>query len=461
MTPRIRAFLLAATSVTGVFVLCASAEPENPPAAAAGAPYPIDLATTLQLAGARSVDVQIARTQLAAAEANVTSAFSQLIPSLSATAGVRRHAGLTQDVVGNVIEADKDLRGIAGGVDLQVELGQGLYGALAARQARTAAGQGLETARQDAVVRAAEAYFDLLTAQASEAVAAEALSISQDYESQLHRAVEAGIALKGEELRVGVQTRRNRLALQQASERRQLLAARLVEALRLEPGVALVARDSELAPLSLADASRDVATLVSEALAARPELHEAQALVRAADEARKGAVYGPLVPTLLGQAAFGTIDGGRDGGPTNGGGARDYVAAIGWRFGPGGILDLGRMRLARVRLQEAGWKLEQLKDEIGRQVAEARVGVLSKQEQLETARAALDTAREALQLARGRKQFEVGDVLENILAEQDQTRSRQDFVRVLGEYDKAQYALARALGRLGSAASPKGPVGGP
>jgi hypothetical protein len=42
----------------------------------------------------------------------------------------------------------------------------------------------------------------------------------------------------------------------------------------------------------------------------------------------------------------------------------------------------------------------------------------------------------------------VAVVLENILAEQDQTRARQDYVRAIGEYDKAQYALSRAVGRL-------------
>ena len=52
-------------------------------------------------------------------------------------------------------------------------------------------------------------------------------------------------------------------------------------------------------------------------------------------------------------------------------------------------------------------------------------------------------------LARGRREFGWGVVLENILAEQDQTRARQDYVRAVGEYDKAQYELMRALGRLG------------
>jgi len=40
------------------------------------------------------------------------------------------------------------------------------------------------------------------------------------------------------------------------------------------------------------------------------------------------------------------------------------------------------------------------------------------------------------------------------LAEQDQTRARLDYVRAIGEYDKAQYALGRALGGLGREGAP-------
>jgi len=117
---------------------------------------------------------------------------------------------------------------------------------------------------------------------------------------------------------------------------------------------------------------------------------------------------------------------------------------------PGAPRGLGQQQPPALRpRQEARWNVEKLKDSIARQVVEARTRALSQQEQLETAKEALAAAEQGLELARGRKEFEVGVVLENILAEQDQTRARQDYARALGEYDKAQYALLRALGRLG------------
>jgi len=183
--------------------------------------------------------------------------------------------------------------------------------------------------------------------------------------------------------------------------------------------------------------------------------------VHVAEQAEKGAVYGPLIPTVGGQAFFGALGGGKDNGPTTFGGSRDYVAAIGWRLGPGGLFDVGRIRSTRARREEAQWNVEKLKDSVARQVVEARTRLLSQQEQLDTAKEALTAAEQGLELARGRKEFEVGVVLENILAEQDQTRTRQDYARALGEYEKAQYGLSRALGRLGNQVPSAAPSNGP
>lgn len=425
-----------------------------------GTPYPIDLATTLRLAGANGLDIQIARERLQAAKANVTSAAIQFLPWLSTGPAYRRHGGLIQDVVGNIVEADKNSHTLGATINLQVDVGDAIYRTLAARQARLAAEQGLDAQRQETLVRTAQAYFDLLVGQAVVAVAVDALAISRDYESQLHRAVEAGIALKGDELRVRVQTQRNQLALQQATEQRRILAARLAEALRLDPTTDLAAEDRELAPLALFPTTEALDALVSEAVGARPEIKEANALVQAATHTEKGAVYGFLVPTIIGQTFLGGLGGGRNAGPSAFGGSRDYLAAIGWRLGPGGLFDIGRIRSTRARRAEAQWNVEKVRDNVARQVVEARTRVLSQQEQMETAKQALAAAEQGLALARGRKEFEVGVVLENILAEQDQTRARQDYARALGEYDKAQYVLSRALGRLGTQVPNEGATSG-
>jgi outer membrane protein TolC len=81
-------------------------------------------------------------------------------------------------------------------------------------------------------------------------------------------------------------------------------------------------------------------------------------------------------------------------------------------------------------------------------VVEALARVQSQEQQMRAAKEGLDAADQALALTEGRRQFEVGIVLENILAQQDQARARQDYARTLGEFNKAQYGLSRALGLL-------------
>src|SRR5687767_9866915 len=67
-------------------------------------PALIDLPTALQLAGARSLDIQIARERLAEARANKESAVWQFFPWLAPGFSYRRHDNLIQDVSGNVID---------------------------------------------------------------------------------------------------------------------------------------------------------------------------------------------------------------------------------------------------------------------------------------------------------------------------------------------------------------------
>jgi hypothetical protein len=56
----------------------------------------IDLPTTLRLAGARNLDVQIARERLAEARANLDASVWQFFPRIPAGAGYRRHEILSR-----------------------------------------------------------------------------------------------------------------------------------------------------------------------------------------------------------------------------------------------------------------------------------------------------------------------------------------------------------------------------
>lgn len=404
-------------------------------------PYPIDLPTALRLAGAQNLDIKIAREKLAEARANQSGADFQFFPSLSPGITYFQHDGNIQDVAGNINDVHKYSYAAGGALAAQVNFGDAIYKSLAAKQLTRAAGHGLEAQTQDSVLAAAQGYFDLAFAQAAVGVAQESVKISAGYEAQIQSAVEAGIAFKGDALRVRVQTERNRLALRQAAEQQRVAAARLAQILHLDPAVELAAQDSDLAPLALIATNAALDSVVQQTLANRPELKQSQALAAAARDARNGATYGPLIPSLGAQAFWGGLGGGKSGGSDSFGGQEDYVVGLSWRIGPGGLFDSSRIHSSEARLNVAKLDSEKLHDDLARQAVEAFTRWQALGEQLGTAQRALAAAEEGLRLAEQRKEFAVGVVLETIQAEQDLTQARLDYANVVAEFNKAQYAL--------------------
>ena len=409
--------------------------------------YLIDLPTVLRLANAQNLDIQLARERLKEAKANHESAVELFFPWISPGVVYRRHENQIQDVVGNIIDADKQSYSVGGALTAQVDLGDAVYKSLAAQQLIDAADHALESQRQDSTLAAAQGYYDLAKAKVTVDVFDEALHISQDYQKQLHDAVGIGIAFKGDELRVQTQTERYRITQRQALEQQRVAAARLAQTLHLEASVELVPQDADLVPLALVDTRVPLDSLVQQALDSRPELKQSQALVTAARDAKNGTVYGPLIPTIGAQAFAGGLGGGKNNSTGNFGQSEDYFVGLGWRIGPGGLFDVGRVHASKARLETARLSGAKIKDEITRQVVESHVRTQSLQDQLAATKQNLATASETLRLTRERKQFGVGVVLEDLQAQQELTRARADYLTVIAEYNKAQYALGKAIGR--------------
>jgi outer membrane protein TolC len=414
-----------------------------------GTADPIDLPTTLRLAGARNLDIQIARQSLNEAEANRQSAVEQFFPWVAPGIGYHRRDGMAQAIPSGVI-SDAHFQSYSPGATLsaQIPLGDAIYNSLAAKQLVKVCDQALETQRQNIILAAAQAYFDLVKAKALVQVVREAIQISQDYQRQLHDAVGAGIAFRGDELRVQSQTEHYRISLEQALEQERLAGVNLARVLHLDSTVALAAQDTGLTPLTLVTTNAALASLVEQALHLRPELKQSQAFLAASRTAKNGTVYGPLIPSIGAQVFGGGLGGGPDGGPSNFGAEGDYAVGLTWRIGPGGLFDSGRIKASKARLASAHLADAKLKDIIVSQVVANLVRMNSTAAQIQLAERNLATATETLRLTRERKQFGVGLVLEDIQAQQALTQARSDYVTAVAEYDKAQYEVTKATGGL-------------
>jgi len=428
----------------------ATAQDPSPPGSA-DSTYPIDLATVLRLAGAQNLDVQLARGAVDEAQANYTSAVERFLPSLVPSASYLSHTGRDQRVEGPLLDVSKHSDTTGAYLTAQIPVGDAIFSALQAHQLVAASDAGASAQERDSALVAAQQYFDLVRARALVGVVGDALSISQSYELQLNEAVRIGIAFKGDAFRVQTQTQRLQLDLTRARQQQRLSATRLVQTLHLEPLLELIPAEREPAPLALADLSKSPKELIRAALESRPELARSTALIAAAEQSRRGAIYGPLIPTIGGQAFAGEFNGGGDvrvnSITANGGGSRqDYAVGLSWKIGPGGLFDWGRIRASGARLTAAQLSDEKLRDQISREVVDAYTQVQSLFEQLRAARLNLSSAEETLRLTRHRKELGVGIVLEDIQAQQELLKARTDYVGIVTQLNQEQYGLMRSVG---------------
>jgi len=416
--------------------------------AAAETNHPVDLPTVLRLAGAQNLDVQIARERLREAEAQRDAAVQGFFPWLTPGIGYRRHDGRIQDIVGTVFDASKQQLTPGANIEARLELGEAWFRVLAARQLAKAADHAVTVQQQETITAAALGYFELVKASATAAVAQEGARVALDYADQLQRGVELGLIFKGDALRARGQAERNQLAILQARMQQRVAAARLAQLLRLDPAVTLAPADNELLPITLTATNAALDSLVAQALNARPELKQGSALTAAAARQQEAVTVGPLFPTLGAQAFVGALGGGHNNDMESFAGSASTALTLGWRFGPGGLFDSAREKNVKARLAATSLAAEKMKDEVIRQVVEAHTQVHSFHDQLATLRRALAASEEAFRLTRERKDRGFGVVLENIFAEQEVTRARSDYVAAVAEFNKAQYALRRALGQV-------------
>lgn len=408
----------------------------------------IDLPAALRLAGAQNLDVQIAREKAAEARAAEESAVERFFPWVAPGVTYRRHDNAIQNTEGLVEDVHKQSYAAGGTVAAQTDMGDAIFRSLEAHQLTKAARHGLEAQRQETILAAAHGYFDLVATRAAVGVGREALRVSSDYAEEISRAVNAGVAFKGDALRVKVQQQRDQIALRRAEENARLASARLVQILHLDPSVELVPRDANVVPLSIVSADTPPGDLVAQALAARPETQQSAALLHAAEHARNGTIYGPLIPSVGGLAFFGGLGGGMNGETGHFGESEDYAVTLAWRVGPGGLFDFGNIHAQQARLRGAALTADRLVDQVANEVITNQTRVQSLADQIATAKESLSDAAEALRLGQERKEFGVGAVLETIVAAQDLARARNDYLKLVTDYNKTQYALLRALGRL-------------
>ena len=126
---------------------------------------PINLATAMQLAGVRPLDIEAATVQVRQSLALQLQARALLIPTLNGGVDYFRHDGVQQNIfrVPN-FQKDRQSLFVGGGPSLFVGLTDAIFNPLAARRVVAARQADVQTARNDVLFTVSQAFFDLQSA---------------------------------------------------------------------------------------------------------------------------------------------------------------------------------------------------------------------------------------------------------------------------------------------------------
>jgi outer membrane protein TolC len=127
---------------------------------------PINLATAMQLAGARPLDIAVATQQVELALAVQLQAKALWIPTLNAGLDYFRHDGVLQNIfTGPNFRKGRQSFLVGGGPSLFVGLADAIFQPLAARRVVDSRRADLQASRNDSLLTVAQAFFDLQTAR--------------------------------------------------------------------------------------------------------------------------------------------------------------------------------------------------------------------------------------------------------------------------------------------------------
>ncbi len=432
--------------------------------------HPITLATALRLAGARPLDVRIADQQVAVAARQYDRAKLLWLPNIVTGIDYFRHEGGQQNFAGDIVRSSRGSFAVGVGPNAVVSLTDAIYAPLAARQDLLARHAIRQAAENDVTLAVAEAYFLVQQARAELAGADLAAAKAGEVAVKAERLAD-GLAPPLEASRAKVELARRQQAVATARERWRVASAELVRWLRLEPGTLVEPLEPPLLPVAVIDPAGTLDALIPVALTNRPELAGQQAVVQATLARLKQEKMRPLVPSLALRSTA-TNPSGSLGWGGFGGGPNDKTQAFGsrfdldfqvlWEFQSLGLGNRARVGERRAEHLAATLELFRTQDRIAAEVSTAFAQAKAAGERMARAEPALKEAvdlvdKSLLGMGQTRR---VGDTNVLVVRPQEVVAAVQalglanaDLSAAVGEYNRGQFRLYRALGHPAEALS--------
>lgn len=402
--------------------------------------FPVDLDTVLKLAGARNLTIEATRLQYQQALAEQSKAQEWWLPTLQTGLTTHYLTGAAMNSDGRIftgVDQNNIWSGL--GIRAEIDFNQGLFGELAARQRADAAFQFSVAEKNQALLKAVEAYFDLQAGQLKTTFLQALVEQADAFTQQVDLQAEAGLRYQSEALLAQSNVGHLKIALLQARAEQQKTAAALVNLLNLDAGVKLASADAALVPLAFGAEKTQ-----PEGYANRPEFQGLNAELEALQTQRKTANEGLLLPKLTVGAqngVFGAYDG-----PTRN--TTDVNASLLWTIPLGRFTYQGDLKQWDGKISLQHNKLEQFKNRYRQETTTAETQLQASGDQLAVGKEALRQAAEALEQSLEREKLGTVKPFEVFQSQQFYLQAQIDYLKAVAEYNKAQFALKVAHGEI-------------
>jgi outer membrane protein TolC len=338
-----------------------------------------------------------------------------------------------------------------------------VFGPLAARQVLRARVEDVQTAKNNALLQVAEAYFDVQQARGRLAGALDAAARAGDLARRTRELGEDLVPAVEEDRALTLLADLEQTAAS-AREDWRTASAELTRLLRLNPTATVLPLEPPHLQVTLISPQEPVDALIPIGLTSRPELASQQALVQAALERLRQERLRPLLPSVVltgnagsagGPLAGGAFASGRNGSLNEWSGRSDFSATVVWELRNLGFGNQGLIRERQGEQYQALVELFRVQDTVAAEIARAHAQLQSAAYRVGRAESGLRTALTSYagNLKGLGQTIRFGDLLQPVVRPQEAVAALQqlasayrNYFTSVGDYNRAQFRLYRALG---------------
>jgi outer membrane protein TolC len=434
---------------------------------------PIDLAGALRLAGARDVDIATARQRVLQAVADLEQARALWLPSLFIGPTWYRADGHIQDISGRVITADRSSLFLGGtaalangfpaaspgtgypqltGLSSVLRISDAIFEPMAAKRVAAANQAAVQATANNALLAAAEAYFNLQLAAGGLAIAREAAGNAELLSRVTEAFTRTGQGLEADHRRALAELRSRQRSIRGAAGQLKVASALLIRQLVLDAHFVVAPVEPAEAIVRLVPEEIPLDCLIVEGLHHRPELAQAQATVQATLLRLKQAKLRPFVPSVAVTYAGGGFGGGKNGFFGDFGARGDAAASLFWELHNLGFTDLAIVHRRRAEYGAADIDMVRVQAQVAADVVASYETRAAAAGQMDEARQAVTEAIQSLELnftniRRGAGLPGATRPIEVLQPIQALAQARLDYLESVLAYNRAQFRLVRALGQ--------------